>query len=587
MHSVFLYWTLIAQLCDRSGSSTDVNVKEVIDNWKKRILQEPESDGGQKEQRRRTGEKTTKGKTKASEEFLEQEMLKAKTMVWYDADGIVMYESADRVEGGKLMYNSRMLLDEGPKNIYQVYDMVELAFINAKILEPKRSASFVPVPTKPDQRGFKAIHPKTLHGVVQIVPVNGVAFAHPRYNYGQLRYKSAGDWVDRYTWQSKMLSVNLGTKLRHYVGRTVQTRAKFTPIRCNEGAWVAWDDLVLGDAVWEDANTRNNPETITRQNRLAMYFVQNYECFRMTRRLRFQMLAVRIPLEELRTPYNQDLKNWMNLNGIDETTLVNCGGWCHPVAVRATSAHSTDGHGRFDVQLDHNLIGARISNSMAMDFCTAYHMTTLGAIPSIVRHGLVPGGLGRSGRETSHFAVFPPWSHDAGHGRKKPFTGRRVGYDDYPIVLCVPVQTLQQYGLTVSATGSFLVQDTVLFNEIRGAWHLCNVSEIPKVRQTEWVRLITRENHPENIVVCSYKHGDPDRRGSWKKLEADAIEVQDVDMMEEGKEIVHLLDKIEELDVPPRHGDRLWMQLFQEVSTLRAHREYDYRLCPCCLAEVI
>ena len=60
--------------------------------------------------------------------------------------------------------------------------------------------------------------------------------------------------------------------------------------------------------------------------------------------------------------------------GINADMLRSNGGWCYPIAVRATPAHSTDAPGRCDIQSDLAKIGTKLSNQLTMDLATAYHL---------------------------------------------------------------------------------------------------------------------------------------------------------------------------------------------------------------------
>ena len=85
--------------------------------------------------------------------------------------------------------------------------------------------------------------------------------------------------------------------------------------------------------------------------------------------------------------------------------------------------------------IDPDKIGARLTNTMAAEVSIAYHSTTLNNLESIMRSGLVPGGVNsQSGRRVTHFAAFPPWAQqDRLHD--KPWMGRALRWYENPVVL--------------------------------------------------------------------------------------------------------------------------------------------------------
>ena len=576
--------------CPQGTSSDQMKVTDVIVNWRKRIMQEDDPSQEPRAKRKKSS-KPSSSRSKVNDEFLKEEMLKAKVMVWYVDDSQPMDVAADRVEGGARKYNARTLADTGPSNLRHLFDIVERAFRFTKTLEPKSSASFYPLPTRPESKGHKPIDPKTKFGTVELVPINGVTFAHVEYDYGDLTYRTATDWVDDYSKEDKYLSKQLGNKLRHYIGRTVNYwGSRFDPIHCDEGGWVSWEDLVADDAVWQDEDSyrhrwQSQGNQISYKTRLAKFLEQNYRCYKKTKRVRFQMLAVKISLDEMQVPYNQSLYDWMKREGIREDLLRANDGWCYPVAVRATSGHSTDGQGRCDVELNLDKIGSKLSNQLTMELATSYHITTLDSIPSIIRYGIVPGGFGSSGRITTHFAVFPPWAYDEGY-KGKPWHGRYVKLHQRPVVLYIPPHALQQYGLSINAMGTLLTERPIPFSEVRGAWLQCDTSTDARHPKIEWIRLLSRESNVESVVVLESKYGDIRRQPTWRKLQQLAVEVQDSRMSDDDQDLINMLDEIERQAISPAWGDREWSAVFDEVVFLRAWREYENRLCPNCLMEV-
>ena len=576
--------------CEKNLSSSP-SVTSVLSDWKKRVKGEVAPDDvpsghPTEEPKKKKQRASPTPERKVDSEFKRKEMLKARVVTMFDHDGFTLIESADGVEGGPHSYNGRKLVEAGPKDMKVVYEFVEKAFVHSSSLTPKACHHFYPLPTR-REKGYKLIDPMTMVGKVELVPINGVTFAAKNSDYGNHKYPTPDCRVPEYSQTSQALSRRLGAKLRHRIGRQFRTGGRLAPIKCDEGAWVSWEDLLGDNAVWEDGYHYGNIDIVTKKARLEKYFDQNYECFRITKRVRFQMLAVRVHPDELNEPDDPMEKGWINElkdMGISKGRLHHSDGWCFPVAVRATSAHSTDGGG-YDVTIDIDHIGSRMTNDMALSMVTAFHATNLGALTSIMRRGLVPGGLGSSGRDSIHFTCFPPWAWEQGY-KGKPWLGRKVALSDRPVVLYIPVWKLQEYGLLISATGSLLVENVVPFDEVKGAWLQCDNAEPGQPEKIEWIRLLNGEPDPGSYLVLESKYGNPIMIPRFQKLESLAVEVLDDTYSEDDAKISKLLGMIEESGVYPEYDNTEWQELFEEIVYRRAMKDYDSRPCPNCLGEV-
>ena len=564
--------------CEKTPSSSPT-VTSVLSDWKKRVKGEVAPDDvpsghPTEEPKKKKQRASPTPDRKVDSEFRRKEMLKARVVTMFDHDGFTLIESADGVEGGPHSYNGRKLSEAGPKDMKEVYEFVEKAFVHSSSLTPKACHHFYPLPTR-REKGYKPIDPMTMVGKVELVPINGVTFAAKNSDYGNHKYPTPECRVREYSQTSQALSRRLGAKLRHRIGRQFRTGGRLAPIKCDEGAWVSWEDLLGDNAVWEDGYHYGNIDIVTKKARLEKYFDQNYECFRMTKRVRFQMLAVRVHPDELNEPDDPMEKGWINElkdMGISKGRLHHSDGWCFPVAVRATSAHSTDGGG-YDVTIDIDHIGSRMTNDMALSMVTAFHATNLGALTSIMRRGLVPGGLGSSGRDSIHFTCFPPWAWEQGY-KGKPWLGRKVALNDRLVVLYIPVWKLQEYGLLISATGSLLVENVVPFDEVKGAWLQCDNAEPGQPEKIEWIRLLSGEPDPGSYLVLESKYGNPIMIPRFQKLESLAVEVQDDTYSEDDAKISKLLGMIEESGVYPEYDNTEWQELFEEIVYRRAMKDY-------------
>ena len=578
--------------CEKTtSSSSSPTITSILNDWKKRVKGEGAPDdvpaGHPTEEPKKKKQKASPNPDRrVDNEFRRKEMLKARVVTMFDHDGFTLIENADGVEGGTHAYNGRQLADVGLKDTRAVYELVEKAFVHSSSHKPKACHQFYPLPTR-RERGYKPINPMTKIGRVELVPVNGVTFAARYSDYGNLKYPTRDSRVPEYSQASQVLSRQLGKKLRHRIGRQYRSGGKLAPIKCDEGAWVSWEDLLADNAVWEDGYTYGNIDNVVKKARLERYLDQNFECFRLTKRIRFQMLAVRIHPDELSDPDDPMEKGWVDElkgMGITKARLHHSEGWCYPVAVRATSAHSTDGGG-YDVTINIDYIGSRMTNDMALSILTAYHATSLGALTSIMRRGLVPGGYGASGRDSTHFTCFPPWAWEQGY-KCKPWMGRKVAYGDRPVVLYIPVSKLQEYGLLISATGSLLVEEVVPFNEVKGAWLQCDTAEPGQRDRVEWIRLLNREPDHGSYLVLESKYGNSTMTPNYQKLESLAVEVQDDTYSEDDDKIIKMLNVVEENGMRPEYNSAEWQEIFEEIVYRRAMKDYDSRPCPNCLGEV-
>ena len=97
----------------------------------------------------------------------------------------------------------------------------------------------------------------------------------------------------------------------------------------------------------------------------------------------------------------------------------------------------------------------------------AFHVTYVENLPSIVRCGLVPSGIGGGNRLALHFAAFAPWDK-MNLVTKTSLRNLRVG--EAIAIIYVPSATLARYGAGVAFNGTFMVFDVIPFYEIKSIW---------------------------------------------------------------------------------------------------------------------
>ena len=94
-------------------------------------------------------------------------------------------------------------------------------------------------------------------------------------------------------------------------------------------------------------------------------------------------------------------------------------------------------------------------------------MTYVENLPSIVRCGLVPGGIDGGNRLALHFGAFAPWDE---MNVATKVTLRNVRSGDPIAIIYIPSATLARYGAGVAANGTLMVFDVIPFYEVKSIW---------------------------------------------------------------------------------------------------------------------
>ena len=180
-----------------------------------------------------------------------------------------------------------------------------------------------------------------------------------------------------------------------------------------------------------------------------------------SRKSRFQVLAARFPSimnpNDTRAAREDMAKAGMVRDDVDRM-FNRCDGWYRPWCIRVTTGHSDFGF------MSSSALANRYSARMGDSLGGAFHVTYVENLPSIVRCGLVPGGIDGGNRLALHFGAFAPW--DEMNVATKT-TLRNVRKGDPIAVIYIPSATLARYGAGVAANGTFMVFDVIPFYEVK------------------------------------------------------------------------------------------------------------------------
>ena len=316
--------------------------------------------------------------------------------------------------------------------------------------------------------------------------------------------------------QANQLSHDLCRVLRHKIGN-----CRGSAFRCDEGGWV---DI---DAVIDDRNNDIFPPSTSRAKRYMgiMEVIKWQESGH--KKSRFQVLAVRFPSimnpNDTRAAREEMTKAGVDRDDIDRM-FNRCDGWYRPWCIRVTTGHSDFGF------MSSSALANRYSARMGDSLGGAFHVTYVENLPSIVRCGLVPGGIDGGNRLALHFGAFAPW--DEMNVATKT-TLRNVRRGDPIAIIYIPSATLARYGAGVAANGTFMVFDVIPFYEVKSIW--IGKSPFGLAKATEgsaWSTLTSRERtrsvwrtrsalalstHPKSRQRCSSRTSQRSARG-WRRL---------------------------------------------------------------------
>ena len=286
--------------------------------------------------------------------------------------------------------------------------------------------------------------------------------------------------------------------------------------------------------------------------------------FKQTRRVRAQVLALRVTKEELERVMH--LSNRVTRRISRVALRLEIGNrdreiWLWPVAVRAPMAHTKNQGG---VAIEDHKTNYHLNPSVGNTLGGGFHCTTFDCNAQIFKEGLRPGGGGD--RINTFFVPFAPWDERCTSIlRYKKIEGATLVY------IYLTYESLSKFNARISADGHILVQQTIPFNSFDAVWYR-DQSDL------ESYRLLITKGYEQLVLSV---------RGAKKIATVDRFDhlienVAQDDSSPDKNEILKLLNiKNAHISFAPRtFPGHPWNEAISLLAIAHRPNKEGYRLCP-------
>ena len=397
-----------------------------------------------------------------------------------------MFEIGDREEGGPLLVNGVEVHrpGEGVQNRAQLDLLVELAAQESPVMIPSI-------------RELNAVNPDNDEELQRMIQQDREQYG-PNWNFRPIQPHTYGTdigtleiarissedyvgigWCDVYKWPENAymgrrhetppwiieMSKRFNAALSHSVVCVQDKKNQGLP--CDEAGWANVEQILKYNHIWKDGQylagtTVPDFNVITKRWDAFQKIILTE--FKQTRRVRAQVLALKVTKEELEKVIHLSNRFTRRIRRV--TLRLEIGNpdreiWLWPVAIRAPMAHTKNPGG---VVIEDHKTNYHLNPSVGNTLGGGFHVTTFDCMAQIFNEGLRPGGGGD--RINTFFVPFAPWDERCVSVlRYKKIEVATLVY------IYLTYESLSKFNARISADGHILVQQTIPFNSFDAVWY--------------------------------------------------------------------------------------------------------------------